>query len=816
MDQHEGAGHHAVTRQAVKELFASGRADASGRIDGMTETQYFQALDKAQEYQDRWYGPTIRPAWLDGHAQTEHGMADPSHDGAWNLAADRSYVQDQLAQAHQNAADRMQYLGNASHALEDSYSQAHAWRGDAANTGDPTAPVTSFNVFDPLPNPGMRSIGVFDGVMGTHDHRFDEVPVDANGNLIHGSDQAAAHATAQMLMAFHDNQHRPLDQATTAMNQTVGRFYQAGPGGVAVNTAQTDAWKLERDQRVAEQRSEESAARINSGQLVVDYDALANMAQELLKVKTGFDNVEGATKAAGEYLGSGRVSDAVESFGKNWSDKRQEISTLIQQVADAAADAAATYRTTEDGIVKAEQKMMDSIPGSGGSNGTSGTPPTMQKPIDTDGDGMPDYRDTDSDNDGIPDSVESGMGGGTGGTGTGTPGATTPGGAIPGGTTPGGTVPGGTTPGGTVPGGTTPGSTIPGGTTPGGTIPGGSTPGGAIPGGSNVPIDTDGDGMPDYRDTDSDNDGIPDRVEQPTPITTQPGGVTPGSGQPIGGIDPLTGQPVGSTGGIDPLTGQPIGGTGGIDPLTGQPVGGTGGIDPVTGQPIGGSIGGIDPITGQPIGGSTGGIDPITGQPVGGGTPPFPDMTNPVTGSPIGDLGGSPIPGFDDDGDGIPNTVEGGPGSDVPPITTPPPLDTSLPGPGSGDDFSLPSSGDTSGGTSSGIGGDFGASTGGGGGLGVPPAGGDPTTTAGLPGTGEPAAAHGEVSGAGTVGLGGSVTADTAGPGGAHHGSMPIAAMAAAPIGVLGAAGAAAWAMKRKKDAEEKAEQDEDPLKDYE
>src|SRR6266487_2559308 len=162
MDQDEGAGHHAVTRQAVRELFASGRADAGGKIDGMTEDQYYTALDSAQKYQDRWYGPTTHPAWMDGAAQREHGMADPSHDGTWNLQTDKSYVENQLSQAHSGGADQMQHLGNASHALEDSYSEAHAWRGDAANQGDPTAPVTSFNVFDPLPNQSMHSKGIID------------------------------------------------------------------------------------------------------------------------------------------------------------------------------------------------------------------------------------------------------------------------------------------------------------------------------------------------------------------------------------------------------------------------------------------------------------------------------------------------------------------------------------------------------------------------------------------------------------------------------------------------------------------------------
>jgi gliding motility-associated-like protein len=76
----------------------------------------------------------------------------------------------------------------------------------------------------------------------------------------------------------------------------------------------------------------------------------------------------------------------------------------------------------------------DGIPDSveKGSNGN--------KPVDTDGDGIPDYRDLDSDNDGIPDSVEKGSNG-------------------------------------------------------------------------NKPVDTDGDGIPDYRDLDSDGDGASDADE---------------------------------------------------------------------------------------------------------------------------------------------------------------------------------------------------------------------------------------------------------------------------------------------------------------
>jgi hypothetical protein len=441
-------------------------------------------------------------------------------------------------------------------------------------------------------------------------------------------------------------------------------------------------------------------------QIIVDYTALADMAQVLLRVKAGFDGVEGATRSAGDYLGAARVSDSVETFGKNWSTKRAQISTLIEQVAAAAANAAQTYKATEDGIVTAEQKLMDSFPA-----GWTGGADPVAGPTDTDGDGTPDYRDTDSDNDGIPDAQESGLA---------------------------------------------------------------NPPSGSTQGADPVPVDTDGDGTPDYRDTDSNNDGVPDSAGAP------------------GGINPAV----------------PGAGTPGVTPVTGGVVGGT---DPLTG----GVVGGTDPGTAIPTG-----TDPTTGMPVGG--------MNPLPADPSGGV----IAGFDDDGDGIPNSVEGGPTTtDLTPPSTP--IDN-LNGPtpggadlsggpdlgtvgtdaglgstalgGAGSDLPVP---DSSGLDSSALGGaDYS-----GGGAGAGAYGGDLGAGGGQPATPESAALHGEVSGGGNAGLGGQATASAADGVGGKHGSVPIA-MAAAPIGVLGAAGAAAWAIKRKKDAE--TEQDDDPLADYE
>lgn len=280
MDQEKGAGHHAITRAAVHEFFASGRATGNPpRIDGMTEDEYFRALDAAQEHQDRLIdttdvsiaghhfsvpsgtGPTTHSAWSDGAAQREHGMADPTHTGQWNLDTDRQYVEDQVAASR--GGDQMAHLGAAAHALEDSYSEAHVWRDDSADHGDPTAPVQSFNVFDPTPGAehgGVRTGGIITGVDETHDARFDQVPVDAAGNPIHGSDQAAVHATAQMLESAYDTEHQSDTDARAHVHETVQRFYRAAPDGVGVNIGADTTWEAERDRRLAEHQQEDDAA----------------------------------------------------------------------------------------------------------------------------------------------------------------------------------------------------------------------------------------------------------------------------------------------------------------------------------------------------------------------------------------------------------------------------------------------------------------------------------------------------------------------------------------------------------------------------
>ncbi|HVQ94298.1 MAG TPA: hypothetical protein VMU51_24880, partial [Mycobacteriales bacterium] len=201
------------------------------------------------------------------------------------------------------------------------------------------------------------------------------------------------------------------------------------------------------------------------GQIIVDIPALKDMASQLRNARAGFDAVEGVTHAAGEYLGASTVASAIEKFGKNWSDKRKEISGIIDKVAAAADGAEQIYEQTEQSITEAERKLTEQLTGNqGNSNMTNG----------------------------------SGAGAGAGAGGSGGASAGTGGGASAG--TGGGSAGSGSAGSGGAGG-------AGGGPAGGGAGAGTGAGSGAGTGG---PVDTDSDGMPDYRDTDSDGDGIPD------------------------------------------------------------------------------------------------------------------------------------------------------------------------------------------------------------------------------------------------------------------------------------------------------------------
>jgi hypothetical protein len=251
MDQAKNAGHHAITREAVRELFAK-RAQ-NGQINGMDEETYFQQLDKGQAYADRTpidfhedgvnhrsvgesvseMGDTWKPYWAAPDEQRNHAMADPSMSGAENLEAIRNYTVSQLEEAR-SAGDpslEMRHLGQAAHVMEDSYSNAHTERDADGN-------IKQIHTFDPT------NLSYDGGIVeGTHHASEDEVPTTPGkgfgqeGYLARDSDQQAAHRVEQMLEGYVDHHSDSADQADVAFDQAVAPAYQQSNDGVSVDVA---------------------------------------------------------------------------------------------------------------------------------------------------------------------------------------------------------------------------------------------------------------------------------------------------------------------------------------------------------------------------------------------------------------------------------------------------------------------------------------------------------------------------------------------------------------------------------------------------
>ena len=91
-DQH-WSGHRELTRDAVHRLF-EGHAGRDGRIRGLAEQEYFNALDRAQAYQDRALGAGLIRNF-DGTGRTvpyaDAGSGGVRYgDGSSTRAADRT------------------------------------------------------------------------------------------------------------------------------------------------------------------------------------------------------------------------------------------------------------------------------------------------------------------------------------------------------------------------------------------------------------------------------------------------------------------------------------------------------------------------------------------------------------------------------------------------------------------------------------------------------------------------------------------------------------------------------------------------------
>ncbi len=258
MKQHGDAqwsGHREISYAATDRLFGE-LAGPDGLIRGLTRTAYAAALDQAQAHQDRPIGagvirnfansghafpyagpgPTTHSAYVNPDVQREHFMADPYRRGADNLRTNAEYIHAEVLAAVSSAD--FARLGAAAHALQDSYSGAHAWRDDSVYDGNPAAPVQSLHVFTPA-----HAIGIEDG-RNTHSDAFDEPPAES------GSTRAAVEATYRLLSAYERSLSRP-DQAEHLLQTTLDPMLQPSPAGVTVNLHPTPTWETERNRRLA-------------------------------------------------------------------------------------------------------------------------------------------------------------------------------------------------------------------------------------------------------------------------------------------------------------------------------------------------------------------------------------------------------------------------------------------------------------------------------------------------------------------------------------------------------------------------------------
>ena len=291
MDQQKGAGHHIITRTAVPRLF---EAEKMKTFLGLDEKAFADALDGAQEYMDRWYGPTILPYWMDEAAQAQHGIADPHLSAAENVARIEGWVEDNTVKAallasQQKIGDAIKDLGAAVHALEDTYSEAHMWRSLGEHYGVETAAIQQIMVFDPT---GFHGGGGFiadllhiDGAsMGTHDEWFDKVPLDKRGEMVLGDDKAATNAITRLLTTFvaaYDQTKVPATGAAEAaehqtqmkgqmattvtkikdlVHEGIKPMFQLAKGA-KVAASPDEQWKSERDERKREDQAQIDAAK---------------------------------------------------------------------------------------------------------------------------------------------------------------------------------------------------------------------------------------------------------------------------------------------------------------------------------------------------------------------------------------------------------------------------------------------------------------------------------------------------------------------------------------------------------------------------
>jgi hypothetical protein len=78
-------------------------------------------------------------------------------------------------------------------------------------------------------------------------------------------------------------------------------------------------------------------------QITVDIQALSDMAARLRALRDEFNGMGNTVNGFEEAVGDHRVSEKLGDFAGNWSEKREKIAKLIDDIANYADAAAQAY-----------------------------------------------------------------------------------------------------------------------------------------------------------------------------------------------------------------------------------------------------------------------------------------------------------------------------------------------------------------------------------------------------------------------------------------------------------------------------------------
>lgn len=90
--------------------------------------------------------------------------------------------------------------------------------------------------------------------------------------------------------------------------------------------------------------------------LSVDVDGLARVAGALRGVADGLDNTRSVIDAAGDALGSGDVSSALDHFESHWDDGRGRIKKNMESMEKLLDESVKQYREADQKLANALRK----------------------------------------------------------------------------------------------------------------------------------------------------------------------------------------------------------------------------------------------------------------------------------------------------------------------------------------------------------------------------------------------------------------------------------------------------------------------------